>query len=111
MAILSVEVPNGFILSVGEAHALMRERKNRPLFLIDLGVPRCVDPAVDGIGALYLYNLDDLKKVSDANLGARMEDAERAERIVDEEAKKFYERVTTTRQVFRRVFRLDDESE
>lgn len=95
VAILSVAASHGFILSEPSVHALMRERKNRPLFLIDLGVPRCVEPEVNSLDAVYLYNLDDLKKVSDTNLVGRMEDAERGERIVDEEAKKFYERLRT----------------
>jgi glutamyl-tRNA reductase len=67
----------------------IRERKGRPLFLIDLAVPRDVDPAVNDIDGCYLYDIDDLEAVVEATLSGRRREAERAEGIVAEEAERF----------------------
>jgi len=65
------------------------ERKGRPLFLIDLAVPRDVDPAVHDIDGCYVYDIDDLEAVVEATLSGRRREAERAEGIVAEEAERF----------------------
>ena len=67
----------------------MREREGRPLFLIDLAVPRDVDPAVNELDGCYLYDIDDLEAVVEASLAGRRREAERAEAIVAEEAERF----------------------
>jgi glutamyl-tRNA reductase len=67
----------------------VRERKGRPLFLIDLAVPRDIDPAVNEIDDHYLYDIDDLEAVVEASLSGRRREAERAEGIVAEEAERF----------------------
>jgi glutamyl-tRNA reductase len=67
----------------------IRERKGRPLFLIDLAVPRDVDPAVNEIDGCYLYDIDDLEAVVQASLSSRRREAERAEAIVAGEAERF----------------------
>ena len=64
-------------------------RRGRPLFLIDIGVPRNVDPAVHEIDSAYLYDLDDLQEVAAANEEERRRESERAERIVYEEREQF----------------------
>ena len=65
------------------------DRKGRPLFLIDLAVPRDVDPAVNDLDGCYLYDIDDLEAVVEAGLSGRRREAERAEGIVTEEAERF----------------------
>jgi glutamyl-tRNA reductase len=65
------------------------ERKTRPLFLIDLAVPRDLDPAINDLDGCYLYNIDDLEAVVAASLAGRRREAERAEAIVAEEAERF----------------------
>jgi glutamyl-tRNA reductase len=75
----------GFVLGPED----VRERKGRPLFLIDLAVPRDVDPAVNEIDGCYLYNIDDLEAVVEASLSSRRREAERAEAIVAAEAERF----------------------
>jgi glutamyl-tRNA reductase len=67
----------------------VRERKGRPLFLIDLAVPRDIDPVVNDIDGCYLYDIDDLEAVVEASLSGRRREAERAEAIVAEEAERF----------------------
>ena len=68
---------------------VMRKRKNRPLFFIDIAVPRDVDPLVNNIDNVYLYDIDDLKELSQKHLADRIAEAERAEAIIEEEVQKF----------------------
>ena len=65
------------------------DRRGRPLFLIDLAVPRDIDPAVNDLEACYVYDIDDLQAVVDATLAGRRREADRAEAIVAEEAERF----------------------
>ena len=67
----------------------VRERRGRPLFLIDLAVPRDVDPTVNEIDGCYVYDIDDLEAVVESSLAGRRREAERAEAIVAEEAERF----------------------
>ena len=67
----------------------VRERRGRPLFLIDLAVPRDVDPSLNDVDGCYLYDIDDLEAVVEASLTGRRREAERAEAIVAEEAERF----------------------
>ena len=64
---------------------IMRRRRHRPLFLLDLAVPRDIDPAVAEIDDAYLYNIDDLGAIVDRGLGARREELPAAEAIIREE--------------------------
>jgi glutamyl-tRNA reductase len=75
----------GFV--VERAH--VRERRSRPLFLIDLAVPRDVDPSLNDLDGCYVYDIDDLEAVVEATLAGRRREAERAEAIVAEEAERF----------------------
>ena len=66
-------------------------RKGRPLFLIDLAVPRDLDPAIHELDGCFLYDIDDLESVVAASLAGRRREAARAEAIVAEEAERFRE--------------------
>ena len=66
-----------------------RARRGRPLFLIDLAVPRDLDPEINDLDGCYLYDIDDLEAVVAESLGARRREAAVAERIVAEEAEQF----------------------
>jgi len=77
------------ILRKDEVRPLMRQRKNRPLFLIDIAVPRDLDPELNDLDNVYLYDIDDLKNVVDVNKAEREKEALRAEGIVAEEVVKF----------------------
>ena len=68
---------------------LIRLRRNRPLFLIDIAVPRDIDPAVNEIDNVYLYDIDDLEGVVAAHRLAREREAEQAELLIDREVASF----------------------
>jgi glutamyl-tRNA reductase len=75
--------------------AIMRKRRHRYMFLIDIAVPRDIDPDVSKIDYAFLYNIDDLEAVVVANLKDRKQEAVQAEQIVSEEAKRFYNQLQT----------------
>ncbi|MBI4487471.1 MAG: glutamyl-tRNA reductase [Deltaproteobacteria bacterium] len=68
---------------------VLKERKQRAVFFIDLGVPRNFDPRIHEIDNVYLYNIDDLKAVAEENLRERSSEAHKAEEIVNEEVAGF----------------------
>jgi glutamyl-tRNA reductase len=72
-----------------EMKVVLKRRRFRPIFIIDIAIPRDVDPEVNEIDGVYLYNIDDLQSVVEENLGERREEAMRGERIVEEEVEKF----------------------
>ncbi len=67
----------------------VRPRKGRPLFLIDLAVPRDLDPAIHELEDCYLYDIDDLQAVVAESLAGRRREAERGEGLVAAEAERF----------------------
>ncbi|MDH4321296.1 MAG: glutamyl-tRNA reductase [Desulfobulbaceae bacterium] len=77
------------ILRRDEIRPLMRQRHNRPLFLIDIAVPRDLDPMLNTLDNVYLYDIDDLTNVVEVNKSERAKEAASAERIVAEEVLKF----------------------
>ncbi len=77
------------ILTAALVREALRERRGRPIFAIDLGVPRNVEPAVNDIDGAYVYDLDDLSNVARANAEERLREVEHAEVIVLEEQQRF----------------------
>jgi glutamyl-tRNA reductase len=90
VVVASTSAP-GFVLGRREAEASLRRRRGRPILLLDLAVPRDVDPALAGIDGCFLYDIDDLEAVVETSLSGRRAEAVRAERIVAEEAERFHE--------------------
>jgi len=88
IVIASTAAPD-YIVTRDLLKGLMRRRRNRPLFFIDIAVPRNVEPEVNEIENVYLYDIDDLKGVVAVNLEQRRSEAIKAERIVDEETIRF----------------------
>lgn len=76
-------------LTRAELQAAMAARGNRPLFVIDLGVPRNVEPAAGELYNVYLYNVDDLTEIVEQNRRARQQEIPRAEKIVEEHVARF----------------------
>jgi len=69
----------------------MRARRNQPLFFIDIAVPRDIDPAVNRLTNVYVYDIDDLQNIINENLEDRKKEALKGERIVDEAVIRFRE--------------------
>ncbi len=78
-----------FVIVPSHVKSVMRSRRNRPLFFIDIAVPRDIDPAINRISNVYVYDIDDLKGVVDDNIQDRKREAVKAERLVDEAVIKF----------------------
>ena len=77
------------ILTKARIEAVMRPRRNRPLFIIDIALPRDVEAAAGEIEQVFLYNIDDLQATVRENLARRSSEVARAETIVAEEVHKF----------------------
>ena len=77
------------ILTKAHVEAVMRPRRSRPLFIIDIAVPRDVEPAAGEIEQVFLYNIDDLQAAVRENLARRSSEVARAETIVAEEVDRF----------------------
>jgi len=78
-----------FVIPYDMVRNSLRKRRNHPLFFIDIAVPRDVDPRVNKLENVYLYDIDDLKEVVNENTAQRKEEAIKAERIVQEEVIRF----------------------
>jgi glutamyl-tRNA reductase len=77
------------IITYDQVKGISRKRRNRPVFFIDIAVPRDVHPRVNELENVYVYDIDDLKGVIQVNMSQRREEAVRADRIVQEEVVKF----------------------
>jgi glutamyl-tRNA reductase len=77
------------LLSRSLVSAALAGRKSRPLFVIDIGVPRNADPALDQLDDVYLYDLDDLAGIADRNASQRGREVAKAEAIIDEHQQRF----------------------
>lgn len=87
------------ILSREEAESISRERKQRSLVLVDIALPRDIDPAVREVPGVFLFDIDDLEKVVQHNAGERESAAVEARKIVAEEAQGFRRRLLAERVV------------
>ena len=86
IVISSTSAPH-YILDCARLEPLMKSRKNRPLLLVDIAVPRDIDPEVNLMGNVYLYNIDDLQAIADDYLKQRKEEIARCEEIIAEKVK------------------------
>jgi glutamyl-tRNA reductase len=74
-----------YLVGAEDVHRAVQERMNRPMFLIDISVPRNIDPAVRHVDNAFLFDIDDLKHRVEQNRAERVHEAEKAERMVIEE--------------------------
>lgn len=88
IVLTSTGAPN-FILGHRQMEEIIRRRKQKPMFLIDIAVPRDIDPKVNDLSNVYLYDVDDLQEVVQANLKERQKEAGKAEGIVEQEIGQF----------------------
>jgi glutamyl-tRNA reductase len=84
-----------FIFRREHGEKLMALRKNRPMFFIDIAVPRDVDPEMNKVDGLFVYDIDDLQQAVSVHVADRKKEAEKAEAIVNEEVEKFRSRAQT----------------
>jgi len=80
-----------FIITTEMMKAVVKKRGSRPLFLIDIAVPRNIDPDAGKLDNVFLYNIDDLKTIADENLKHRLKEVDVAEGFIRASAEEFYE--------------------
>ncbi len=78
-----------FLLTPELMKGVVRTRRHRPLFIIDIAVPRDVDPRVGNMDNVFVYDVDDLQQVAEENLAVRAREAGLAERIIEDEVESF----------------------
>ena len=78
-----------YVVTRNQVKRIMRSRRNRPLFFIDIAVPRDIDPEINRLTNSYIYDIDDLRGVVDENIESRNQEAIKGERIVDEAVIRF----------------------
>ena len=92
------------ITSTGAPHAIFRRehgeqflsrRKNRPMFFIDIAVPRDVDPEMNKLDGIFVYDIDDLQQAVATHVADRKKEAERADDIINTEVERFHARLQT----------------
>jgi len=76
-------------------HAFLQKRRNRPMFFIDIAVPRDVDPAMNRLEGIFVYDIDDLQAVAAAHLAERSREASDAETLIAHEVERFSQRQRT----------------
>jgi glutamyl-tRNA reductase len=81
------------IVTAGDVARVLPGRRGRPLFFIDISVPRNVDPGVNDLDNVFVYDVDDLRSVVEANLRERKRQAQQAESLVEREVAKFADRL------------------
>jgi glutamyl-tRNA reductase len=86
----------GQVFTPENARALLQRRKNRPVFFIDIAVPRDVAPEVNKVDGCFVYDIDDLQQVAMQNKAVRNREAEAAESIVTREVARYTDRISQT---------------
>ncbi|WP_175615588.1 glutamyl-tRNA reductase [Piscibacillus halophilus] len=86
---------NDFVLNKDQMANLLKKRNGKPIFLVDIAVPRNLDPAIDELDDVFLYDIDDLQGIVDQNLSERQKAAAEIEKMIDEELNEFEEWLTT----------------
>jgi len=79
----------GYVLTREQTEAAMKHRSNKPLFMIDIAVPRDLDPEIAELNNVFLYDIDDLQAIVDNNLASRMHEAEKIAAMIQVEMEAF----------------------
>ena len=77
------------VIKAKDVKSVLKKRKNKPMFFIDIAVPRDIDPDVNTLDNVYLYDIDDLKEVVEDNMAQRQEEATKAHAVVELETETF----------------------
>ena len=94
IVITSTGSPN-FIFRREHGEKFLAHRKNKPMFFIDIAVPRDVDPELNKLDGIFVYDIDDLQQAVASHVADRKKEAEKAEAIVNNEVEKFHARLQT----------------
>jgi len=78
-----------YVIGTDVVHKALKERRNKPIFMIDISVPRNIDPEINKIDNVFLYDIDDLQGVVNSNIEGRAREAERAEEIITQEVETY----------------------
>ncbi|AJY76045.1 glutamyl-tRNA reductase [Paenibacillus beijingensis] len=87
--IISSTGASGFVLTRSQVAEAMSKRKSRPLFMIDIAVPRDLDPAIASVENVFLYDIDDLEGIVEMNLEQRRKEAQKIELMIEDELEEF----------------------
>lgn len=93
--VISSTGADGYVLTRAQVEAAMKARGNKPLFMIDIAVPRDFDPEINDVDNVYLYDIDDLEGIVDANLEERAREADKIRVFIGEELVAFQAWVNT----------------
>jgi glutamyl-tRNA reductase len=99
-----------YLITKNDIKNVMKKRRGNPLFLIDISLPRNIDPEVGKVDNVYLYHIDDLQQIVDKNIKKRKEEAIKSEAIVEEEVEKFFKRINEEKigPIIARVYEIAD---
>ena len=86
-------INGGRLFTAAAGRRFLERRRNRPMFFIDIAVPRDVDPALNDVDGCFVYDMDDLQQVASQNLASRSREAEAAEGIVTREVERYHDRL------------------
>jgi len=87
IVISSISAEN-YVVNLEEALKFQPQRNGKPLIIIDISVPRSIDPRISGLEDIYLYNIDDLKSVVESSLSLRTEEAQKANKLIADKIQK-----------------------
>jgi len=99
-----------YIIVRDDMKKVIDARRNRPMFLIDIAVPRNIEPSVNELDNVFLYDIDDLQKVVESNLEGRAASAQEAEAIISEEVERMVARLKA-REVVPTIVSLQEQLE
>lgn len=99
-----------YILTKNDMRKVIEARRNRPMFLIDIAVPRNIEPTANELDNVFLYDIDDLQRVVDSNVKGRMKEAAEAETIIAEEVDRMVTRLQS-REVVPTIVSLQEQLE
>ncbi len=85
----SVSVPE-YIFNTEMGREVTRERGDQPLFMIDISIPRSLDPGLSGMDNIFLYNVDDLQTIADENLKNRLKEVDLARQLIESDVDEFF---------------------
>lgn len=97
--VISATGSQDILLQTAEVKTALKQRKNLPIFMVDISVPRDLDPKISDLENVYLYSVDDLTQVIEDNKASRQEAASEAELIVQQEAENFIEKYNAIKHI------------